>query len=77
MKIDDRVVLSPGSDCRIGTDSDQFCGVVTAVVIYAAGRVAYWVAWWDGRTRHEELLSDLEVFYVEDRVNDRDSGDKD
>lgn len=54
------LLYAPGYPVEIGMGGDKFAGIVTAVTIYPY-KVAYKVAWWDGRDRIEEWLTEAEV----------------
>lgn len=53
------LVHSVGTKCTIGGD-EAIPAVVTAVRILSTG-VEYYVAWWDGRTKHGDSLEEFEI----------------
>lgn len=42
-------VIAPGARVQLGSDSDTFEGIVTAVKVEMNGRILYCCSWWSGR----------------------------
>lgn len=61
-------VYDIGTVVTIGPKDDGTKGIVAAILISNGTRVQYKIAWWDGRTRHEEWL---EAFEIVGKASDR------
>lgn len=57
-------VYAIGSKCIISPGSEAIEGLITGIMIRPGSSVSYQCVWWDGRTRGEEWLEELEVCVV-------------
>lgn len=61
-----QLVYPVGSQVELGwSDPDKpevpIVGTITAVTLYARGRIGYTVAWWNGRARNVAELTGFEL----------------
>lgn len=61
LKQPDITIPCPGSPCQIGGEGERIDATISAVSIHPGNRILVQVAWWSGRTHHEEWLERHEV----------------